>query len=162
MVRTRTIYGDDYGDALGSTVVLAVFIVLAFIFLATTIDSAAYTLSFRSSQAIDENQEPQRWIRVFWALMIGTVAVTLMYGGGLGALQTLSVITGFPVMIICIIITISLFKWLKEDHAKPINAKISLSINLIERDILYRDIVTPFIRPPIFSDKHLSVCLLPY
>lgn len=103
---------------LGSTVLLAVFIVLAFIFLATTIDSAAYTLSFMSSQAVSENQEPQRWIRVFWALMIGTVAVILMYGGGLGALQTLSVITGFPVMIICIIITISLFKWLREDHPK--------------------------------------------
>lgn len=102
---------------LGSTVLLAVFVILAFIFLATTIDSAAYTLSFMSSQAVTEEQEPARWIRVFWALLIGTVAVTLMFGGGLAALQTLSVITGFPVMFICIIIALSLFKWLREDYA---------------------------------------------
>lgn len=100
----------------GSNVLLAVFVVLAFIFLATTIDSAAYTLSFMSSQAVTEEQEPARWIRVFWALLIGTVAVTLMFGGGLGALQTFSVITGFPIMFICIIIAVSLFKWLREDH----------------------------------------------
>lgn len=74
-----------------------------------------------SSKAATEKQEPARWIRVFWAVMIGAVAVILMYGGGLSALQTLSVITGFPIMFICIIIGISLFKWLKEDFAKSVD-----------------------------------------
>ncbi|WP_100401934.1 BCCT family transporter [Bacillus sp. FJAT-42315] len=101
---------------LGSTVLLAVFIVLAFIFLATTIDSAAYTLSFMSSKASTENQEPTRWIRLFWAGVIGSVAIILMYGGGLSALQTLSVITGFPILFIFILVAISLYKWLKEDE----------------------------------------------
>lgn len=105
---------------LGTTVLLAVFVILAFIFLSTTIDSAAYTLSFMSSKAATEEQEPARWIRVFWAILIGAVSVILMYGGGLSALQTLSVITGFPIMFICIIIGISLFKWLKEDHQNNI------------------------------------------
>ncbi|WP_231603545.1 BCCT family transporter [Bacillus sp. FJAT-27231] len=100
----------------GSHVVLAVFIVLAFIFLATTIDSAAYTLSFMSTKATTEEKEPARWIRLSWALIIGSVAIVLMYGGGLQALQTLSVITGFPIMFISLIILISLLKWLKEDY----------------------------------------------
>ncbi|MBD8006783.1 BCCT family transporter [Bacillus norwichensis] len=110
---------------LGTTILLVVFVILAFIFLSTTIDSAAYTLSFMSSKAATEMQEPARWIRVFWALVIGAVAVILMYGGGLSALQTLSVITGFPIMFICIIIGISLFKWIKEDYEKSITAEVS-------------------------------------
>ncbi|WP_257346675.1 BCCT family transporter [Pseudalkalibacillus decolorationis] len=101
---------------LGTNVLLALFIVLAFIFLATTIDSAAYTLSFMSSKASTVEQEPARWIRLFWAMFIGAVSIILMFGGGLDALQTLSVITGFPIMLIMVIIAISLFKWLKEDY----------------------------------------------
>ncbi|KKB41337.1 BCCT family transporter [Bacillus thermotolerans] len=99
----------------GSGALLAVFVVLAFIFLATTIDSAAYTLSSMSTQATTEEKEPARWVRLFWAAVIGSVAIILMYGGGLQALQTLSVITGFPIMFISIIIGVSLLKWLKED-----------------------------------------------
>ncbi|MFK2825511.1 BCCT family transporter [Bacillus sp. B190/17] len=104
---------------LGTNVLLAVFVVLAFIFLATTIDSAAYTLSFMSTKATTEEKEPARWVRLTWAMIIGSVAVILMYGGGLEALQTLSVITGFPIMFISIIILISLLKWLKEDYSTP-------------------------------------------
>ncbi|WP_096203202.1 BCCT family transporter [Bacillus sp. FJAT-45350] len=94
---------------------LAIFIIFCFIFLATTIDSAAYTLSFMSAKPTKVIQEPARWIRLFWAFVLGGVAITLMYGGGLSALQTLAVITGFPIIFIFGIIGKSFFNWLKED-----------------------------------------------
>lgn len=119
---------------LGETVLLAIFIILAFIFLSTTIDSAAYTLSFMSSKAATEEQEPARWIRVFWALTIGAVSIILMFGGGLQALQTLSVITGFPVMIISIIIGISLFKWLRSH--KEVESKENKEEQIFEKKVI--------------------------
>ncbi|RXT01549.1 BCCT family transporter [Ammoniphilus sp. CFH 90114] len=103
------------GFPLGGTLLLAVFVIFCFIFLATTIDTAAYTLSFVSTPPTQVVQEPARWIRLFWAFVLGSVAIILLYGGGLSALQTLSVITGFPILFIFVIMTKSLFQMLKED-----------------------------------------------
>jgi BCCT family betaine/carnitine transporter len=69
-----------------------------------------------STGAIKPEHEPARWLRLFWAGLLGAVAIILMFGGGLKALQTLSIITGFPIMCIFVFIVLSLFKWLKEDY----------------------------------------------
>src|SRR5690606_8618875 len=62
---------------LGGGVLLALFVVFNFIFLSTTMDSAAYSLAFMSSKASNVNQEPARWIRLFWAAVLGSVAIIL-------------------------------------------------------------------------------------
>lgn len=108
---------------LGEGVLLGLFVVFNFIFLSTTMDSAAYSLAFISSKASNVNQEPARWIRLFWAMVLGAVAIILFYGGGLKALQTLSIITGFPILLIFIFFVMTIFKWLKEDFPQEITVK---------------------------------------
>lgn len=103
------------------TTVLVVFLVLAFIFLATTIDSSAYALASVASKELHPDQEPARWHRFFWAILLATVAITLLYVGGLNTLQTLAIITSFPVVFILIIMAVSFLKWLKEDEIKNRN-----------------------------------------
>ena len=105
---------------LGEGVLLGLFVVFNFIFLSTTMDSAAYSLAFISSKASNVNQEPARWISLFWAMVLGAVAIILFYGGGLKALQTLSIITGFPILLIFIFFVMTIFKWLKEDFPQEI------------------------------------------
>ncbi|MFW5706451.1 MAG: BCCT family transporter [Bacteroidota bacterium] len=56
--------------------------------------------------------------RIFWALTEGGVAAVLLIGGGLGALQTASIITGLPFTIILIIMTYSLTKGLSQEYYK--------------------------------------------
>ena len=56
------------GFPLGGPLLLAIFVVFCFIFLATTIDTAAYTLSLVSTVPTQIVKEPARWIRLFWAL----------------------------------------------------------------------------------------------
>lgn len=108
------------GLPMGS-VVLGVFVVLTLIFLATTLDSSAYTLADVASKELQSDQEPARWHRLFWASMLGTVAITMMYGGGLKALQTLSIITAFPLIFVLAISALSFLKWLKEDRTRIAN-----------------------------------------
>ncbi|WP_209123586.1 BCCT family transporter [Alkalihalobacillus sp. BA299] len=105
------------------TFVLPVFIVLGFIFLATTIDSSAFALASVASKELHPDQEPARWHRFFWALVLATVAISLLYGGGLSTLQTLSVITSFPVVFILILMTVSFIKWIKEDEINHANTQ---------------------------------------
>lgn len=85
-----------------SLVVFPLFIVLMFVFCATTIDSCSYSLAIVCTKALKQDEEPARWNRMFWAVGIGISAVTLMAIGGLKPLQALSLITAAPLMFIAI------------------------------------------------------------
>ncbi len=62
--------------------------------------------------------------RVFWAVTEGAVAAVLLIGGGLGALQTASIITGLPFALVLIIMAYSLLKGLREEHFKLMRYEI--------------------------------------
>lgn len=53
--------------------------------------------------------------RIFWAVMEGVVAATLLIGGGLTALQTASIITGLPFTIILLVMIYSLYLGLRQE-----------------------------------------------
>lgn len=99
------------------------FLLLMVVFLATTLDSSAYTMAAVASKDLPRDVSPARWHRVFWAIVLAAVSIVLMYTGGLEALQTLSIITAFPLIFVLVIVTISLTRWLRDDvrvaEAKP-------------------------------------------
>ncbi len=71
------------------------FLILIIVFLATTGDSMALTISM----AVTGRDDPSTAVRVFWAVAMGAVAaVLLLIGeGGISALQSFIVITAVPV-----------------------------------------------------------------
>jgi choline-glycine betaine transporter len=81
-------------------IMLPLFIVLMFIFCATTLDSASYVLATVSTKKLPMGQEPARWNRMFWSVINGVAAVSLMFVGGLKPLQAVAVLTSFPLMFI--------------------------------------------------------------
>ena len=54
--------------------------------------------------------------RIFWAISEGAIAATLLIGGGLQALQTAALTTGFPFTIILLIMCYSLYLGLQEEY----------------------------------------------
>jgi BCCT family betaine/carnitine transporter len=100
------------------TVVLVLFVAMCFIYSATTLQASAYTIaSVASRDLVAGESEPARWNRLFWALALGGMAVALMYLGGLGPLQTVSLIVSLPLMFVIALSVWSLLRWLKEDGA---------------------------------------------
>src|SRR5699024_9677177 len=89
------------------------------VFLVTTLDSAAYTMASVASRSMSEKQEPARWLRIFFALVLGGVSVGMMAGGGLEPMQNLTIITSVPVLVI--LMAFSLMKWLQEDETIDTN-----------------------------------------
>ncbi|SES17943.1 Choline-glycine betaine transporter [Gracilibacillus ureilyticus] len=81
-------------------IVLAIgFIIVSVIFVATTADSMSYTVAV----TLSGSDEPDRFNRVFWALMFGIVAVALLAIGGestVGTLQNFIVVTAAPVSLL--------------------------------------------------------------
>ena len=83
-----------------------VFFILSFIFVATSLDSAAFTLASTASSNLQSGQQPPRWHRLLWAFILGGSALSLMYLGGLQVLQAAAIIVGFPLLFVMIAMNI--------------------------------------------------------
>ncbi|WP_156291858.1 BCCT family transporter [Oceanobacillus salinisoli] len=97
-----------------SGIIVLIFTVLALIFLATTFDSASYILASVVQKNINTG-EPLRWNRLFWAFTLLLLPMTLMFIGGLETLQTASIVAGFPVIFIMVLLAWSFIKASGED-----------------------------------------------
>ena len=91
------------------------FVVIAgIIFFVTSSDSGSLVIDFITSGG---REKTTVWLRIFWALAEGLVAATLVYGGGLIALQTGSLVTGLPVCILMLFLCYSILKALRKYQA---------------------------------------------
>jgi BCCT family betaine/carnitine transporter len=99
----------------GGWLILGLFTLLCFIFLATTLDSAAYTLASVSTKYLSGSQEPARWNRLVWAFLIAFVGVALLLVGGLDIVQISTLVFSLPMMGVLILLCFSLIKQLRSD-----------------------------------------------
>ena len=120
----------EYGivDAVNENIAVALFVMLnnlplSFItslfgvlliitFFVTSSDSASLVIDIITSGG---NTNPPTIQRIFWAVTEGLVAIVLLVGGGLVALQTASIITGLFFAVILLFMCLSLLKGLKEE-----------------------------------------------
>ncbi|WP_347861395.1 BCCT family transporter [Salimicrobium sp. PL1-032A] len=81
-----------------SSIISPLFLVLTILFVVTTSDSMSYTIAM----AVTGEGNPKAWVRVFWSILMGTVAAILLIigNGGVGALQNFIVVTAVPVSIL--------------------------------------------------------------
>ncbi|GEN57514.1 BCCT family transporter [Halolactibacillus alkaliphilus] len=87
-------------------------IILVTVFFVTSSDSGSLVVDHLTSGGKLDSPVPQR---IFWAIMEGVVAATLLVGGGLTALQTASIITGLPFTIILLVMIYSLYLGLRQE-----------------------------------------------
>lgn len=87
-------------------------IILVIVFFVTSSDSGSLVIDVIASGGKVESPAPQR---VFWCAFEGLVAIALIVGGGLVALQAMAVSTGFPFTIVLLVATVSLIKGLMSE-----------------------------------------------
>lgn len=84
-------------------------IVLVVVFFVTSSDSGSLVIDVIAAGGKVDAPTPQR---VFWCVFEGLVAIALILGGGLVALQAMAVSTGFPFTIVLLVATVSVVKGL--------------------------------------------------
>ncbi len=97
---------------------VALFVALSFIFGATTLDSASYVLAAAATKEQGRVVEPARWHRLFWAVVLASVSLALMFVGGeesIDALKASSILVSVPVMVVLALLVVSFMKWVRED-----------------------------------------------
>jgi betaine/carnitine transporter, BCCT family len=87
-------------------------IVLVIVFFVTSSDSGSLVIDVISAGGKVDAPTPQR---VFWCVFEGLVAIALILGGGLAALQAMSVSTGFPFTIVLLVATVAVIKGLASE-----------------------------------------------
>ncbi len=119
---------------LGS-VLVAIAMVSVAVFFITSSDSGTYVIGMLTSRG---NPNPPWALRVTWGALEGAFAAVLIMAGGLGALQTASIVGGFPFMIIMFLMLYCLFKALFEELREgslPVErARIKAAIDDLRRE----------------------------
>ncbi|MGF1758803.1 BCCT family transporter [Photobacterium sagamiensis] len=104
---------------------VAIFAVMSTLFLATTLDSASFTLAATASNQLDENANPPTALRLFWCLILAAVPLAMMFiDAPLNTVQTLAIVTSLPLMVVIFIMLYGFNKWLKEDFGSESAAAI--------------------------------------
>lgn len=114
------------------TIMLLIYCVICFIFLATTVDSSAYILGSLTSKKLSGYEQPARWNRMLWAVVFMLFAVGIMAVGGFETIQVVCVIAGFPLIFVCILLMRSIYLMVKD---YPNNAVLYSDIKDREEDL---------------------------
>ena len=91
-------------------------IVLVAVFFITSSDSGSLVIDTITSGGKDDGPIPQR---VFWCIFEGLVAIALLLGGGLKALQSMVVTTGFPFTFVLLLMCVSIVIGLRSELRVP-------------------------------------------
>ena len=97
-----------------SSVISFLAMILVVTFFVSSSDSGSLVIDTLASGG---KKEPPVWQRIYWAFLEGFVACALLLTGGLEALQTMTIASAFPMIILILIAAFAFFKTLREDYS---------------------------------------------
>lgn len=95
----------------GSTCILVLTMICMIAFYATSFDSIAYTAACYSYKKLEENEKPHTMITLLWCVLLIVLPVALVFSeSSMNNIQSVSIISAFPIGIIMILMIWSFFK----------------------------------------------------
>jgi BCCT family betaine/carnitine transporter len=82
------------------------------VFFVTSSDSGSLVIDTITAGGKVDAPVPQR---VFWCTFEGLVAIALLIGGGLGALQAMVISTGLPFTVVLLLICVAIIQGLRSE-----------------------------------------------
>ncbi|OKL44751.1 BCCT family transporter [Pseudovibrio exalbescens] len=96
-------------------------IVLVVVFFVTSSDSGSLVIDSLTSGGVTDAPV---WQRIFWALLQGLVAIVLLWAGGLAALQTATIVSALPFVLVMMVMCFGLYKALQDDALRMRNVQM--------------------------------------
>ena len=94
-----------------SNFILVVVVLCMIAFYATSFDSIAYTAACYSYKNLGEDEMPHKAIELLWCLLLIALPIGLVFSeSSMSNIQSVSIISAFPIGIIMIIMIWSFFK----------------------------------------------------
>lgn len=111
-------------------------VVTAVLFYVTSADSAALVMANLTSRLPTPQSDGAPKVRIFWAVSTGALTVAMLLVGGIGALQSATVIMGLPFGFAMILVMIGLFRALRVEAVRADSESQSLALALSGRTSL--------------------------
>lgn len=103
----------------GAPIILILIFVCMIAFYATSFDSIAYTAACYSYKELGENEHPNVLVSLLWCILLIVLPIALVFSeSSMGNIQSISIISAFPIGIIMIIMIWSFFKDAKKYISK--------------------------------------------
>jgi BCCT family betaine/carnitine transporter len=96
------------------TLTLSLFAFVSIISVATTYDSASYTLASTATSELREGENPARWNRLVWAAVLGMLPIFMMKVGGLPIIRSGVLIASLPLLLVGVAMAVALTKSLRQ------------------------------------------------
>lgn len=101
----------------GELIIPIVFTLVTIGFLATSLDSASFTLAASATKQLDENGNPNAKFRLMWCVALALVPMSIMFANApFTAIKTICIVLSVPFLFVIIGMLIGLFRWFKEDN----------------------------------------------
>jgi BCCT family betaine/carnitine transporter len=104
---------------------------LLFTFVATSLDSTAFTCASITTVQLTGDEEPGTYNKLLWAIILLAVTGTLAAIGGLSAIQVSSLVFSVPLMFVSLILCMALVKMLNQDF--PMKKQNFLTVDYLKK-----------------------------
>lgn len=91
------------------------YLIVAAVFLVTTIDAAVRVLAAMTSREITANEETSPLPKVLWAGVLSLLVLGVLLVGGMSIIQFLAVGATIPLIVVCVLMCVAMFKSFKEE-----------------------------------------------
>ncbi len=109
---------------------LAAYLGVMIIFLASHMDAVAYTMAATSTRNLQEGDDPDRGLRLFWCVVITLIPLSILFtGASLETMKTTVVLTALPFLVILLVKVGGFIRWLN---------RITPTFRLIKLNIISR------------------------
>lgn len=103
----------------GGAAVMWIYLAIMVIFLAAHMDAVGYAVSATCSKGLQEGQDPSPNIRLFWCVMLTLVPLAMIFSKApLDTMKAATIVTALPFIVIILVQTFGLVRWLRDDYAK--------------------------------------------
>ena len=121
-------------------------VVLIVTFFVSSSDSGSLVIDTLTSGGA---AEPPVWQRIFWASTEGIVAAALLGAGGLAALQTMTIVSAFPITVMLLVFCYALFKALRNDYLLMNSVQThNTSVQYAKANVSWQSRVTSLVSRP--------------
>lgn len=101
----------------GTMIIPIIFTLVTLGFLATSLDSASFTLAASATKKLDKNGNPNSKFRLVWCVVLALVPLSIMFAGApFDTIKTICIVLSVPFLFVIIGMLVGLFKWFKEDN----------------------------------------------
>ncbi|KMV28897.1 choline transporter [Photobacterium swingsii] len=129
-----------------SSLLSMVGVLLVITFFVSSSDSGSLVIDTLTSGGAEE---PPVWQRIFWALTEGLVAAALLGAGGLSALQTMTIASAFPIMILLLVFCYCLFIALRNDYLLQSSVQNhNTSVQYTKASVSWKDRISSLVNHP--------------